>query len=468
MLPQGARATGRVAFDGRDVLTLPEAELRNLRGKEISMVFQSPGTSFNPVFTIGSQLEQVARRHLGLRGAAKRDVVVETLGKVELPDPARTMRFYPHELSGGMLQRAMIAMAILCRPRLLIADEPTTALDASIAEQILRLLRSLQREYGFAVFFISHDLDLVGDFCDRIAVLYAGRVVETGTARELLERPRHPYTKALLEALPRHARPGRDAAGRAGNVPTGLDDPTGCSFAAAVPTRGGRLRRAAAAARTDRGAAKRRVLPLGGDVSALVEITGLVKEFPGRRRGDARVRAVDGVDLSIDDGTALGLVGESGSGKTTVARCLLGLTPISGGTITYAGGSLRREVQLVFQQPVAALDPRMRVEALVAEPLRAQQSAAQPVARDRVARGGRALPGAAAALSARAFGRPGSARRDRARPGDEAAAPRARRADVRARHRRAGADSQPAARAARRASASPFCSSRTTSRSSVT
>jgi len=141
MLPPGARATGRVSFEGRDVLTLPEADLRRLRGKEISMVFQSPGTSFNPVFSIGSQLEQVARRHLDLRGAAKRDVVVETLRKVELPDPERTMRFYPHELSGGMLQRAMIAMAILCRPRLLIADEPTTALAASIAEQILRLLR---------------------------------------------------------------------------------------------------------------------------------------------------------------------------------------------------------------------------------------------------------------------------------------------------------------------------------------
>jgi peptide/nickel transport system ATP-binding protein len=235
MLPPGARATGRVSFEGRDVLTLPEADLRRLRGKEISMVFQSPGTSFNPVFSIGSQLEQVARRHLDLRGAAKRDVVVETLRKVELPDPERTMRFYPHELSGGMLQRAMIAMAILCRPRLLIADEPTTALDASIAEQILRLLRSLQREYGFAVFFISHDLDLVGDFCDRIAVLYAGRVVETGAARELLERPRHPYTKALLEALPRHARPGAMLPAVPGNVPTGLDDPTGCSFAERCP-----------------------------------------------------------------------------------------------------------------------------------------------------------------------------------------------------------------------------------------
>jgi peptide/nickel transport system ATP-binding protein len=235
MLPPGARATGRVAFEGRDVLTLPEREVERLRGRRISMVFQSPATSFNPVFTIGTQLEHVAKRHLGLRRGASRAAVAETLASVELPDPERTMRFYPHELSGGMLQRAMIAMAILCRPSLLIADEPTTALDVSIAEQILRLLRSLQREYGFAVFFISHDLDLVGDFCDRVAVLYAGRVVEEGTARELLEHPRHPYTKALLEALPRNAAPGSLLPAVPGSVPTGLDDPLGCAFAPRCP-----------------------------------------------------------------------------------------------------------------------------------------------------------------------------------------------------------------------------------------
>jgi energy-coupling factor transporter ATP-binding protein EcfA2 len=172
------------------------------------MVFQSPATSFNPVFSIGTQLQQVARRHLGVDRKSSAKLVVQTLGEVELPDPERTMRFYPHELSGGMLQRAMIAMAILCRPSLLIADEPTTALDVTLAEQILRLLRSLQREHGFGVFFISHDLDLVGDFCDRIAVLYAGRVVESGRADDLLARPHHPYTRALLKALPRHAQPG--------------------------------------------------------------------------------------------------------------------------------------------------------------------------------------------------------------------------------------------------------------------
>jgi peptide/nickel transport system ATP-binding protein len=235
MLPAAARARGRVVFDGSNVLELPERDVQRLRGKEISMVFQSPTTSFNPVFSVGTQLEQVARRHLGLARRPARAAVVETLRKVELPAPERTMRFYPHELSGGMLQRAMIAMAILCRPSLLVADEPTTALDVSIAEQILRLLRSLQREYGFAVLFISHDLDLVGDFCDRVAVLYAGRVVETGPAAALLEQPRHPYTRALLQALPRHARPGTELPAVPGSVPTGLDAPDGCAFAPRCP-----------------------------------------------------------------------------------------------------------------------------------------------------------------------------------------------------------------------------------------
>jgi len=235
MLPASARATGRIVFDGRNVLELPEGELRDLRGRRISMVFQSPGTSFNPVFPLGRQLQHVAERHLGLGRKESARLVAERLREVELPDPERTMRLYPHELSGGMLQRAMIAMAILCRPSLLIADEPTTALDVTLAEQILRLLRSLQREHGFAVFFISHDLDLVGDFCDRVAVLYAGRIVEAGAASELLARPHHPYTRALLDALPRHARPGAALAAVPGSVPTALEEPPGCAFAPRCP-----------------------------------------------------------------------------------------------------------------------------------------------------------------------------------------------------------------------------------------
>jgi len=235
MLPPTARTRGRIAFNGLELLELPERALRDLRGRRISMVFQAPGTSFNPVFPLGRQLQHVAERHLGLNRRESARLVAERLREVGLPDPERTMRLYPHELSGGMLQRAMIAMALLCRPSLLIADEPTTALDVTLAEQILRLLRSLQRELGFAVFFISHDLDLVGDFCDRVAVLYAGRVIESGPAAELLENARHPYTKALIAALPRHGRPGAALETVSGNVPAGLEEPPGCAFAPRCP-----------------------------------------------------------------------------------------------------------------------------------------------------------------------------------------------------------------------------------------
>jgi len=235
MLPENATASGRICFEGHEMLELPARELRSIRGRRISMVFQSPGTSFNPVFTVGYQIGLVAERHLGVGRKEGQALVAETLHAVGLPNPESVMRFYPHELSGGMLQRAMIAMAIICRPSLLIADEPTTALDVTIAQQILRLLRRLQREQGFGVFFISHDLDLVSDFCDRIAVLYAGRVVEMGATAQLLGRPRHPYTRALLEALPGRAEPGAPLPTVPGAVPTALDDPPGCPFAPRCP-----------------------------------------------------------------------------------------------------------------------------------------------------------------------------------------------------------------------------------------
>ena len=235
MLPENAAVSGSIRFEGQEVLAMSSRDLRALRGRRISMVFQSPGTSFNPVFTVGSQIGLVVERHLDLGRQDREQLVAETLQAVGLPNPESVMRFYPHELSGGMLQRAMIAMAIICRPRLLIADEPTTALDVTIAQQILRLLRRLQREQGFGVFFISHDLDLVSDFCDRIAVLYAGRVVETGATAQLLARPRHPYTRALLEALPGRAEPGALLPSVPGAVPGERDDAPGCAFAARCP-----------------------------------------------------------------------------------------------------------------------------------------------------------------------------------------------------------------------------------------
>lgn len=242
LLPANAACEGSIVFDGADLAGAGEPVLRDLRGRVISMVFQSPTTSFNPVFTIGSQLAQVARRHLGLGRREAIALVQQALAEVGLPAPERTMRFYPHELSGGMLQRAMIAMAILCRPRLLIADEPTTSLDVTVAEQILRLLRRLQQDHGFGVLFISHDLELVGDFCDRVAVMYAGRIVETGPATELLQRPRHPYTRALLQALPGSIAPRATLPTVPGGLPSGTAAETGCVFADRCPLAAQRCR----------------------------------------------------------------------------------------------------------------------------------------------------------------------------------------------------------------------------------
>ena len=216
MLPENATATGRISFEGQELLELSARELRAIRGRRISMVFQSPGTSFNPVFTVGYQIGLVAERHLGIGRKDGQRLVAETLHAVGLPNPESVMRFYPHELSGGMLQRAMIAMAIICRPSLLIADEPTTALDVTIAQQILRLLRRLQREQGFGVFFISHDLDLVSDFCDRIAVLYAGRVVETGRRRRSCSGARGTRTRGRCS---RRCRGGPSPARRCRRCP---------------------------------------------------------------------------------------------------------------------------------------------------------------------------------------------------------------------------------------------------------
>ncbi len=235
LLPPAARATGRVQLDGSDVLAMSPRELTSMRGRAVSMVFQHPGNAFDPVTTIGKQMVQVARRHLDMSRAEARGHVLDQLRTVQLADVQRVADAYPHELSGGMLQRAMIANALLCRPRLVVADEPTTALDVTIAAQILALLRTLQREQGFAVMLITHNLGVVRRVCDRVAVLYAGRVVETGTPDQLFERPTHPYTRGLLDALPRGRARERRLSTVAGQVPSDLRSVRGCSFAPRCP-----------------------------------------------------------------------------------------------------------------------------------------------------------------------------------------------------------------------------------------
>jgi peptide/nickel transport system ATP-binding protein len=233
LLPVGARASGRVLLDGADQLDPQVAA--STRGDIVSIVFQNPGTAFNPVFTIGNQLTDVVRRH---RGASAKEAVAHALEYLELvglPDPERVLRSYPHELSGGMLQRAMIAMALLCEPKLLILDEPTTALDVTVARQILQLVLELQRRFGFSVLLITHNLGVVRDLCDRVAVLYAGRVIEVGRTREVLDAPRHPYTRGLLAALPSSHRSDEPLTAIPGTVPGNLLGIRGCAFADRCP-----------------------------------------------------------------------------------------------------------------------------------------------------------------------------------------------------------------------------------------
>ena len=232
MLPRGAVARGRISLDGEDQpLNTPSP----VRGSVASIVFQNPGTAFNPVFTIGDQMGHVLARHMKLRGRAARERMLHYLGLVQLPDPERVAASYPHQLSGGMLQRAMIALALLCEPRLLILDEPTTALDVTVAKQILELVRRLRDELGLAVLLVTHNLGVVQETCDRIAVLYAGRVVETGTTAQVLDSPRHPYTIGLLGALPARHEHGQPLEAIRGAVPSNLLAIEGCAFVDRCP-----------------------------------------------------------------------------------------------------------------------------------------------------------------------------------------------------------------------------------------
>jgi peptide/nickel transport system ATP-binding protein len=235
LLPPHARLGGSIRLDGRELTGLAPAERAALRGGCVSLVFQNPATAFNPVFAVGGQVRRVARRHLGIGRRQADALVLDHLGRVGLPDPRRVAAAYPHELSGGMLQRAMIAMALIAGPRLLVLDEPTTALDVTVARRILRLLLDLQRESGFTALLITHSLGVVADVCDTTAVMYAGRIVEHGPTAEVLSRPAHPYTSGLLGALPGRGAPGEPLTAIPGTVPGDPAGLRGCAFADRCP-----------------------------------------------------------------------------------------------------------------------------------------------------------------------------------------------------------------------------------------
>ena len=308
-----------------DVTGAGEKALRHVRGRDIGMIFQEPMTSLNPVHTIGAQIEEAFLLNRGLAGAAARQATLEALDRVRIPDAKARLGYYPHQLSGGMRQRVMIAMALASSPRLLIADEPTTALDVTVQAQIMALLAELRAETGMAMIFITHDIGLVAGIADRIMVMQQGVVVEQNDTDAVLDRPRHDYTKHLLQAVP-HFSAGK-------------------------------------AARSD---GKR-----GHEAPSVVSVDDLVVRFPigrGIFRRNAAVHAVDGVAFDLLPGETLGIVGESGSGKSTTARAILGLVSKQRGDIATKAGHSRRPIQMVFQDPFASLNPRLNVEALLAEP----------------------------------------------------------------------------------------------------
>ncbi|MFB7912712.1 dipeptide ABC transporter ATP-binding protein [Streptomyces sp. NPDC056061] len=333
----GARVGGSVRVAGVDVNAADDAELRALRGAKAAMVFQDPLSSLDPYYAVGDQIAEVYRAHHRVSRRAARDRAAQVLDRVGIPDAVRRSRSRPHEFSGGMRQRALIAMALACEPQLLIADEPTTALDVTVQAQILDLLHDLRRETGMGLLLVTHDVGVAAESVDEVLVMRAGRAVERGPVGEVLVAPREPYTRALLAAVPR--------------IPAGA---AGMAGVVREAGRGGAAdARPAAAART----------AAASDGPPLVEAADVRQVFG---RGAAALAAVDGVSLAVRRGETLGIVGESGSGKTTLGRMLVGLLDPTSGRI-----DRRARVQMVFQDPVSSLNPRRSVGESVADPLRA-------------------------------------------------------------------------------------------------
>jgi peptide/nickel transport system ATP-binding protein len=356
LLPENAvvGAASHILYGGRDLLHASLAQLQDIRGKDISVIFQEPMTSLNPVFTVGEQIAEVLRLHLGMGLRQAQARVVELLGEVGIPNPQLRVNSFPHEMSGGQQQRVMIAMAIACEPKLLIADEPTTALDVTIQKQILDLIAKLQEKHRMSVLFITHDLGVVGEIADRVVVMQDGEIREQGTTQEIFHNPRHPYTKALLACRPRLDRRPR-------RLPV-IDDFLKGDGRPHLEER------------------KRGTSPAD---PIILEVKNLDKTFFLKEGlfGKRAVPAVRGVSFKLPRGKTLGLVGESGSGKTTVGLTLMRLHEATAGQVLFEGRDLlalsdremmayRRRIQIIFQNPYASLNPRFTVGQILVEPMR--------------------------------------------------------------------------------------------------
>ena len=429
LLPKNSHVSGSIELGGRQLVGADARMLRSIRGREISVIFQEPMTALNPVYTIGFQIAEMLRSHFAMAPSAARKRAIELLTMVEIPDPERRVDSYPHQLSGGQRQRAMIAQALACEPELLVADEPTTALDVTVQAEILKLMRDLKDRIDAAIVLITHDMGVVADLADRLLVMKDGRIVESGTADEVFHRPQHPYTIQLLNSVPHlgavigaensttaangsagtstdgsvgtvGSSPVADgtagpAAPSVGTVPTVPTVPTtdgagpdghghGGLLAGSSPIGGAHTSPVSA---SEHGSTSSGVqldpsihrAGLAPGVSAVVELDDVAIEYPKRGRTPA-FRAVEGMSLRIGEGEVVGLVGESGSGKTTVGRALVGLLPFVQGQSRVVGHDLvgikandlrqlRRDVSFVFQDPGSSLNPRFPVGESIGEPL---------------------------------------------------------------------------------------------------
>ncbi|MBI1234295.1 MAG: dipeptide ABC transporter ATP-binding protein [Alphaproteobacteria bacterium] len=361
LLASNGKADGSIRYRGNEILNLSRGKLNKVRGKSMTMIFQDPLTSLTPHLRIGSQMYEVLQRHMGLSGEAAQKRALEWLERVRIPEAKRRLKQYPHELSGGMRQRVMIAMSMLCEPDLLIADEPTTALDVTVQAQVLDIMDELKRETGAAIALITHDMGVVARMADRVEVMKNGVYVESGTAEEIFGAPKDPYTQMLLDAMPRIDQP--DKPGHEGLTPLDPD-------------------------------AAREPLLSVDDVKVWFPVRVSGGLFPKSKP----LKAVDGVSFDLFPGETLGVVGESGCGKSTLARSILRLVPAKAGSVAWLGKDLlglshnkmrnaRKDLQIVFQDPLASLNPRMSIGASISEPLQTFRPDMRKAARQDAVRG---------------------------------------------------------------------------------